>query len=115
MPGITQYPHERENDMRIATLCGMGFGTSMLLKLTVDDIVKAEGLKGIEVVPWDLGSFKGQQADIVMGPIDMERHLKDYPAKIVLIKNLVDKTEIKNKVLSAIHEVMDKQGGDQHK
>jgi PTS system ascorbate-specific IIB component len=97
--------------MRIATLCGMGFGTSMLLKLTVDDIVKAEGLKGIEVVPWDLGSFKGQQADIVMGPIDMERHLKDYPAKIVLIKNLVDKTEIKDKVLSAIHEVMDKQGG----
>ena len=26
--------------MKIATLCGMGFGTSMMLKLTIDDILK---------------------------------------------------------------------------
>ena len=38
--------------MRIATLCGMGFGTSMMLKLFIDDILKAEGLKA-ETIPWD--------------------------------------------------------------
>lgn len=91
--------------MRIATLCGMGFGTSMMLKLTIDDIFKEEGLKGHQVIPWDLGSFKGQKVDIVVAPTDMQSHLKDSSAKIVLIKNLVDKVEIKEKILAAIKEL----------
>jgi ascorbate PTS system EIIB component len=90
--------------MRIATLCGMGFGTSMMLKLFIEDILKAEGLKA-EVIPWDLGSFKGQQVDIVVAPTDMQMHLKGANSKVVLIHNLVDKAEIKEKILSAIQEL----------
>lgn len=87
--------------MRIATLCGMGFGTSMMLKLFIDDILKAEGIKA-EVVPWDLGTFKGQQADIIVAAKDFESHLRSAKATVVLIHNLVDKVEIKSKVLEAI-------------
>jgi PTS system ascorbate-specific IIB component len=90
--------------MRIATLCGMGFGTSMMLKLYIDEILRAEGIRA-ETLPWDLGTFKGQQADIVVAPTDMEMHLKNTRAKVVLIRNLVDKKEIKEKVLQAIQEV----------
>ena len=90
--------------MIIATLCGMGFGTSMMLKLFIDDILKAEGIKA-EVNPWDLGTFKGNKADIVVAPVDMEPHLRDYQGKVVLIKNLVDKAEIKEKILKAIREL----------
>ena len=89
--------------MRIATLCGMGFGTSMMLKLFIDDILKAEGIKA-ETLPWDLGTFKGQQADIVVAPTDMASHLKNANARVVLIRNLVDKKEIKEKVLKAVEE-----------
>jgi galactitol-specific phosphotransferase system IIB component len=49
--------------MRIAILCDMGFGTTIMLKLLIGDILKAEGIKA-KVVPWDLGTFNGQQADI---------------------------------------------------
>ncbi|NMC47706.1 MAG: PTS sugar transporter subunit IIB [Chloroflexi bacterium] len=90
--------------MVIATLCGMGFGTSMMLKLFIDDILKVEGIKA-EINPWDLGSFKGNKVDIVVAPIDMESHLRDYTAKVVYINNLVDKAEIKEKVLAAIREL----------
>jgi PTS system ascorbate-specific IIB component len=90
--------------MIIATLCGMGFGTSMMLKLFIDDILKQENLTA-DTVPWDLGSFKGQNADIVVAPVDMETHLSEFPGKVVLIKNLVDKDEIKEKILKAINEV----------
>lgn len=90
--------------MRIATLCGMGFGTSMMLKLTIDDLMKLEGIKA-ETVPWDLGSFKGQQADIVVAPTDMESHLRDIDAQVVLINNLVDKEEIRTKLLAAIQAI----------
>jgi ascorbate PTS system EIIB component len=89
--------------MRIATLCGMGFGTSMMLKLFIDDILKAEHIKA-ETLPWDLGSYKGQNADIVVAASDMAMHLKGATAIIVLIRNLVDKQEIKEKILAAIEE-----------
>ncbi|KPL84775.1 hypothetical protein SE15_03475 [Thermanaerothrix daxensis] len=68
-----------------------------------DEILEAEGIKA-EVVPWDLGSFKGQNADLIVAPMDMEQHLRSASAKVVLIKNLVDKTEVKEKVLAAIRE-----------
>lgn len=87
--------------MKIATLCGMGFGTSMMLKLFIDEILKSEGIKA-EILPWDLGSFKGQQADLIVAPTDMESHLRSASCKVVLIRNLVDKAEIKEKVLAAI-------------
>ena len=90
--------------MRIATLCGMGFGTSMMLKLFIEEILTANGIKA-QVIPWDLGSFKGQQADIVVAPTDMQTHLKGYDGRVVLIKNLVDKEEIKEKILPAIQEM----------
>jgi len=89
--------------MIIATLCGMGFGTSMMLKLFIDDILKAEKIKA-ETLPWDLGSFKGQKADIVVAASDMAMHLKNVDSIVVLIRNLVDKQEIKEKILAAIQE-----------
>ena len=93
--------------MRIATLCGMGFGTSMMLKLFIDDILKAEGLKA-EVIPWDLGSFKGQKADIIVAAMDMEMHLRNAGAPVVLIRHMVDKAELTTKELAANHEFVDK-------
>lgn len=90
--------------MKIATLCGMGFGTSMMLKLFIDDILKAEAIKA-DVIPWDLGSFKGQQVDLIVAPTDMESHLRSATGKVVLIRNLVDKAEIRTKVLEAIQSL----------
>jgi PTS system ascorbate-specific IIB component len=89
--------------MRIATLCGMGFGTSMMLKLFIDDILKAENIKA-ETIPWDLGSFKGQNTEIIVAASDMAMHLKNTNSIVVLIRNLVDKQEIKEKILAAIEE-----------
>lgn len=90
--------------MRIATLCGMGFGTSMMLKLFIEEILNGEGIKA-EILPVDLGSYKGAQADIVVAPTDMEMHLKDAKGRVVLIRNLVDKQELKTKILAALREV----------
>jgi ascorbate PTS system EIIB component len=96
--------------MRIATLCGMGFGTSMMLKLSVDEILAAEGIKA-EVLAWDVGSFKGQQIDIVVAASDMRRQLEGADATVALIDNLVSKDEIRTKVLAAIKEHEEREAG----
>jgi len=83
----------------------MGFGTSLMLRMTIDDILKAHGIKA-ETLAWDLGSLKGQRADIVVAPRDMERHLKDFPARVVLVNNLTDKKEVEAKLLPVVEELM---------
>lgn len=90
--------------MKIVTLCGMGFGTSLMLKMAIGDILKQHGLRA-EIDAWDLGTCKGQKADIIVAPYDMERHLKDAAARVVLVRNLTDKKEIEAKLLPVIREL----------
>jgi len=81
-----------------------------MLKMSIEDILRAHGIKA-DIVAWDLGSFKGQQADVVVAPDDMARHLKDYPGIVVLISNLVDRKEIETKVVAAIEKFLKGAGG----
>jgi PTS system ascorbate-specific IIB component len=87
--------------IRIATVCGMGLGTSMMLKLTVQSILRDEGIAA-SVDPVDLGSFKSMQADVVIAPTGMAAHVSGTPARVVLIENLIDKEEIRRKVLAEL-------------
>ncbi len=90
--------------MRIVTLCGMGFGTSLILKMAIDAILRKHGLRA-ELLAWDLGSAKGQPADIVVAPRDMESHLRSFTAHVVLVDNLTDKAAIEAKLLPVIREL----------
>lgn len=87
--------------MRIATVCGMGFGTSMMLAMQIRGLLAEEGVRS-SVDPVDLASFKTMQADIVVAPRDMHTHLRDVGAQVVLVDNLVDKAEIRTKVLESV-------------
>jgi ascorbate PTS system EIIB component len=87
--------------IRIATVCGMGLGTSMMLKLTVQSILRDAGIAAT-VDPVDLGSFKTMQADVVIAPTSMGAHVSGTPARVVLIENLIDKEEIRRKVLAEL-------------
>lgn len=90
--------------MEIITVCGMGFGTSLMLKMTVDDILGEQGVKA-NVNALDVGSAKGKQADLIMASQDLERSLNSVEIKKVFIKNLTDTEEIKDKLLKALDEI----------
>ncbi|MGE5590911.1 MAG: PTS sugar transporter subunit IIB [Bacillota bacterium] len=92
--------------MRIVTVCGMGFGTSLMMKMSIDRILREQGIKA-ELLAWDLGSAKGQPADIVVAPRDMEQHLKSFKARVILIDNLTNKAEIQSKLMPVIHELQE--------
>lgn len=87
--------------MKIVTVCGMGFGTSMILKLSIDKILKEEG-SAATVDPVDLGSFKTMEADIIVAPLDMEKNVTGTAADVVLIRNLIDVNEIREKLLPVL-------------
>lgn len=88
--------------MKIATVCGMGFGTSMMLAMQIRGLVSEAGIDAT-VDPVDLGSFKTMGADMVVAPRDMEHQVSGGHAKhVVLIDNLLDKDEIKSKVMAVL-------------
>lgn len=91
--------------MKIVTVCGMGLGTSMMLAMQIRQIVADEGIDAT-VEPVDLGSFKTMPADVVVSPKDMEKQVSGGKVKhVVLIDNLIDKNEVKTKVLEVLRSI----------
>ncbi|AEM77802.1 PTS system IIB component, L-Asc family [Thermoanaerobacter thermohydrosulfuricus] len=90
--------------MNIVTVCGMGFGTSLILKMAVDEILKKNGIAA-NVEACDLGSVKGKVADLVVSTSELESELKNLNFNIVFVKNAIDKKDIEEKVLEAIKKL----------
>ncbi|MDO4910150.1 MAG: PTS sugar transporter subunit IIB [Corynebacterium sp.] len=90
--------------LNIATVCGMGLGTSMMLAGQVRNMLSEVGVEA-QVQAVDLGSFKSQPSDIVVTTTGMGSSVEGTKAKVVLIDNLVDKEEVRTKVLAAVEEL----------
>lgn len=88
--------------MKILTVCGMGSGSSLILKMNVDSILEEEGIQA-DVEAVDLGSVGGSRADLIVSTQELEKQLSDYDTKKVFVNNVVDKDTIKEKVLASIN------------
>lgn len=85
--------------MKIYTVCGMGFGTSLMVKMTIDDILQQEGIKA-DVEAIDMGSAKGVAADLFVTSNDMKGSFPEIDQPIVYLDNMTDKNEIEQKLKS---------------
>lgn len=88
----------------IYCICGMGFGTSLMLKMTIDDILTARGLRA-DICAWDLGSAKGVKADLFVMSDDLKNNVEGIEGKIVFIKNITDEKEVEQVVIGALKEM----------
>lgn len=91
--------------IQILTVCGVGFGSSLLLKMAVNDILSEEKLPAV-VTAWDTGSAKGQKADMVLCSADLVSHLKGFQGEIVPIKDITSKVEIRQALLPVYQKVL---------
>ncbi|BCP56663.1 TPA: PTS sugar transporter subunit IIB [Streptococcus suis] len=79
--------------------CRAGVGSSLMLKIKVSEVVRENNFP-IEVEHSSLDGLPGFTGDIVITLIDVAEELeaKNIPQKVVGIKNIVDKNEIKEKL-----------------
>ena len=89
--------------LKIATVCGMGFGTSLLLKMNIDSLLK--GVVDADVQASDLSTVKSTQADLIVATKDMENHLSGVKTKIIYLDSITDPEELKTKLEAAIDEL----------
>lgn len=88
--------------MKIITTCGMGFGTSLMLLMDIQEIGRKHGIQ-VEGEALDMSSVKGCACDVIFGSSEIVKQLTDLDVPIVGIKNILDKKEIEEKFLQFIN------------
>ena len=87
--------------MKILAVCGMGFGSSMVLRMTIEAVLKAEKIKA-NVVVSDIGTAKAETADVIVTSAEFAKLLANRKIPIVVVKNYVDRKEMKEKLLPVL-------------
>ncbi len=95
--------------MRVVTVCGMGFGTSLMLLMDVQAIGRKHGLH-IEGEATDLGSAKGKPCDFMVASSEIAHELKDVNVDVIPIMNLLNKKEIEEKILPVMVRIAKEKG-----
>ncbi|TDW31106.1 PTS sugar transporter subunit IIB [Cryobacterium psychrophilum] len=89
--------------MKIVAVCGMGIGTSVLLKMNAEKVLAKLGIDA-DVEAADMGVARGaaQTAEIVLTSQELAEELGDVPAEVIVIKNFFDLDEITEKLTAAV-------------
>ena len=90
--------------MKIVAVCGMGIGTSILLKMNAEKVLESLDIEA-DVEAADIGVAKGfgRTADIMLTSADLADEIGDVPATVIVIDNFFDLVEIKKKLDAAIN------------
>lgn len=79
--------------MKIVTVCGMGLGTSLMLKMTIEKVLKEKGIKA-EVEASDIGIASSVQADIIFTNQEFAKQINHPKAKVVAVQNIASDQEV---------------------
>ena len=91
--------------LRIMAVCGFGLGSSLVLRMTVDEVLKRRQIKA-ETFCSDADTAMGQDYDLVITSAEMKRLFVGVDAPVIVIDNFLDSDEVEEKTLPAIHRLM---------
>jgi ascorbate PTS system EIIB component len=86
--------------MKILAVCGLGIGTSLILKMNIETVLRDLGIKA-NVEHMDVSAAKTAHADLIITSSELAATLGEHPAKVLIVNNYFDSEEIKS-VLSEI-------------
>lgn len=89
--------------LKIVTVCGMGLGSSMIMKMTVENALENLDVNH-KVEHWDMGTVKSQSADLIVTTQQFENDFKETDNLIILddIMNEKEATEKLSKYLETV-------------
>lgn len=85
--------------MKIVAVCGMGIGTSVLLKMNAEKALRALDVDA-DVEAADIGTARGaaRMADLVLTSAELAPEIGDVPADVIVVDNFIDVAEITEKL-----------------
>ncbi|MBD2801794.1 PTS sugar transporter subunit IIB [Xenorhabdus szentirmaii] len=93
--------------MVITIVCGNGLGTSLIMEMSIKNILKELGVEA-NVEHIDLGSAKGTASDIFIGTKDIAEQLitQNVDGKIIALENMLDKSAMKARLSAVLFEII---------
>ncbi|MGL5042359.1 MAG: PTS sugar transporter subunit IIB [Culicoidibacterales bacterium] len=87
--------------MKIMAVCGTGLGSSFILELNIEAVLKELGVEGVTVEHTDLGSVTPEMADVFIATLDLAEGMREVPELIVL-NSIIDKAELLEKLTATL-------------
>ncbi len=87
---------------RVITVCGLGVGSSLILKMTVDTAMSQLGVDCV-IEHWDMGTIKGQKCDMI---VTTESFRENFAGQdnVVFVNNIMDVNEVKENISAFLDE-----------
>lgn len=92
-------------NLRIMVVCGFGLGSSMILKMTLDEVLQENHLKA-ETFCSDAETARGQDFNLVVTSAELVSLFFESGKPVVVISDFLSRAEVAAKALPIIHELM---------
>ncbi|MBO0994853.1 MULTISPECIES: PTS sugar transporter subunit IIB [unclassified Bacillus (in: firmicutes)] len=79
--------------MKVLTVCGLGQGTSLILKMNVEQALADKGISA-DVEHTDVSTASSMQADYIITSNELAEGLVGHSAKVFIVNNYFDMDEI---------------------
>lgn len=95
--------------MKILTVCGMGLGTGLLLRMNTEAALRKIGIEDaqVEVADITMARGAGTSADIIITSSELAEQLGRVRGTLITIHNFIDKREIETKLREALDRPAD--------
>lgn len=86
--------------MKILAVCGVGMGSSLILRMNIEEVLKKSGVEAT-VEHSDITAAKGADADYIAISKELADTFAKEETRIIIINNFIDKKEIKEALTKA--------------
>ncbi len=83
--------------MNFAAVCGSGLGSSFMVEMNINSVLKELGVEGVEVAHYDMGSATPDLAAVFSVGTDLADSAQ-HLGEVVVLDSIIDMDELKTKV-----------------
>ena len=89
--------------MHIVCVCGLGMGSSLIMKMTVAKACKLLNVPDYSIEDWDAGTVGSKAADLIVTSQDFAEKFAGKE-NVIFVNNIVNVEEIKEKLHNYLEE-----------
>ncbi|MFC3885969.1 PTS sugar transporter subunit IIB [Bacillus songklensis] len=87
--------------LKIVTVCGNGIGSSLMLKMKIEEICEEEGIT-VDVESCDFAAAQGKEADFIITVKEFATHFVNKD--VLIVRSYMNKNKIREDVLPGLRK-----------
>ncbi|MDF2911150.1 MAG: maltose transporter subunit [Sporolactobacillus laevolacticus] len=90
--------------IKIVTVCGNGIGSSLMLKMKIEEICEEQGIPA-QVESSDFNAALGKDCDLLVTVKELASQLEGGKRRVAVIRNYINKKKITADILPVLQEL----------